>query len=75
MKDSWHHERLFHFNFDLALNGEGYFGDRWIPVRPDHLFVEQEYGVGFLNKRKMPKSETPQTKNLHSDKANTKINK
>lgn len=51
VKDGWHHERLFHFNFDLALNGESYFGDCWIPVRPDHLFVEQKYGVGFLNKK------------------------
>lgn len=48
MKDSWHQEGLLHLHLDLTLDGEGGFGDGWIPVTQDHLFIEQEYGIGFL---------------------------
>lgn len=48
MKDGRHQEGLLHLHLDLALDGEGGFGDGGIPVAQDHLFVEQEDGVGFL---------------------------
>lgn len=48
VKDGWHQDGLLHLDQNLALNREGGFGDGWVPVAQDHLFVEQEYGVGFL---------------------------
>lgn len=48
MKDGWHQQGLLHLDLNLTLNREGGFGDGWVPVAQDHLFVEQEYGVGFL---------------------------
>lgn len=48
MKDGWHQEGLLHLDLDLTLDGERGFGDGWVPVAQDHLFVEQEYRVGFL---------------------------
>lgn len=50
MKDGRHQEGLLHLHLDLALDGEGGFGDGGIPVAQDHLFVEQEDGVGFLER-------------------------
>lgn len=52
MKDGWHQEGLLHLDLDLALDGEGGFGDGGVPVAQDHLFVEQEDGVGFLGSKR-----------------------